>query len=148
MNLPLPKLLAELIATGVWPSDRKLINRQEPHPLVAPDRVQRFAAEECKIILMPPPFHTIAQEVRSWGAGRSHIFWEPFGALHQIDAEIALVIGDFGMGSDSPIILNYALHLTDPPVFRLRWGPDQKNDWVEGARTFAEFASILGITAV
>jgi hypothetical protein len=146
MNLPLPKLLSELIATGIWPSDRRLMNRQEFHPLVPLDRVRRFAVEENKIILMPPPFHTIDHEVKSSGAGHARLFWEPFGALHQIDAKLALVIGDFGLGSDAPIILNYALDPNDPPVFRLRWGEDKKNDWVQGAKTFAEFASVLGLT--
>jgi hypothetical protein len=30
-------------------------------------------------------------------------------------------------------------------VFRLRWGPDGRNEWVQGARDFDEFAEILGL---
>ena len=36
----------------------------------------------------------------------------------------------------------------DPPVFRLRWLPNQPTKWVQGARNFDEFASILGLKAV
>jgi hypothetical protein len=90
-----------------------------------------------------PPFRTIAK-VR--GAGGAGDFWERFGALDQIDPERALIIGDFGLGSDSPVILDYALNPSSPPVLRLRWGPrGLGNEWVQGARDFDEFAEMLGL---
>lgn len=55
------------------------------------------------------------------------------------------MIGDFGLGSDSPIILDYAQDSTNPPVFRLRWGQNGHNEWVPGARDFDEFAIMLGL---
>jgi hypothetical protein len=66
-------------------------------------------------------------------------------AADQIDPEKALIIGDFGLGSDSPIILDFARNASNPPVLRLRWGPDQRNEWVQGARDFDEFAEMLGL---
>ena len=72
-------------------------------------------------------------------------FWERFGALHQIVPEKALIIGDFGLGSDAPIVLDFAKDASNPPVLRLRWGSDQRNDWVLGARDFDEFAEMLGL---
>lgn len=79
---------------------------------------------------------------RNGGAGD---FWEEFGALDQIDPELALVIGDFGLGSDSPIILDFR-QAQNPPVLRLQWGPrGQGNRWVQGAPDFDEFASMLGL---
>jgi hypothetical protein len=73
-------------------------------------------------------------------------FWESFGALDQIDPEQVLVIGDFGLGSDSPVILDFARNASNPPVLRLRWGSQgHGNKWVQGARDFDEFATMLGL---
>jgi hypothetical protein len=140
----LPPGLDRLIATGVWPSAAgPSMIAQDLHPLISADRVRRFAADESRICLEPPPFITIAQERARGGAGD---FWEQFGALDQIDPERALIIGDFGLGSDSPIILDFACDATNPPVLRLKWGPrGQGNQWLEGAQDFDEFAEMLGL---
>ena len=119
------------------------MNAQQLRPIIPAERVQRFAAEETLICLQPPPFPTIAQ-VRA--AGRAGDFWERFGALDQIDPERAVIIGDFGLGSDSPIVLDYARNPSNPPVLRLRWGSQGKgNEWVVGASDFDEFAKMLGL---
>ena len=119
------------------------MNEQQLHPIVSADRVRRFAAEETLICLQRPPFRTIAKVRTAGGAGD---FWDRFGALDQIDPERALIIGDFGLGSDSPIVLDYARNSSNPPVLRLRWGPrGEGNEWVEGARSFDEFAEMLGL---
>lgn len=115
---------------------------QQFQPLVAPENVRRFADDESLICLQPPPFHTLAAER---DGGRSGDFWEKFGALDQIVLELALVIGDFGLGSDSPVVLDYSRNPTNPPVLRLRWGKAGCNEWVQGARDFDEFAKILGL---
>lgn len=142
MEISLPTRLAHLIAIGVWPSATgPAMTVQEFKPLVTPDRVKRFAEDENAICLAPPPFRTIAAHV---GQGRAGDFWERFGALGQIKPELALVIGDFGMGSDSPIILHFGENVQNPPVLRLRWAPYGKSTaWVQGARDFDEFASML-----
>jgi hypothetical protein len=119
------------------------MNQQQLRPIISTDRVRRFAAEETLICLQPPPFPTIAKVRAAGGAGD---FWERFGALDQIDPERALIIGDFGLGSDSPIVLDYARNPSSPPVLRLRWGPrGQGNEWVQGASDFDEFAEMLGL---
>ena len=111
--------------------------------LFTPEQVQRFAPGESIICLEPPPFRTIADHVSQGGAGD---FWERLGALDQIKPKQALVIGDFGMGSDSPIILHFAASSSNPPVLRLRFAPyNKRTDWVQGARDFNEFADILGL---
>jgi hypothetical protein len=143
IELPLPAGLTRLLATGIWPSAHgPSMTAQQLNPAIPADRVRRFAEEESLICLEPPPFPTIAQERLAGGAGG---FWERFGALDQIDPEKALIIGDFGLGSDSPIILDFARNASNPPVLRLRWGPDQRNEWVQGARDFDEFAEMLGL---
>jgi hypothetical protein len=68
------------------------------------------------------------------------------GALDEIAPEKALIIADFGLGSDAPIVLNYSVYSNNPPVFRLRWGPDGLTTWVQAADGFGEFAEMLGLT--
>lgn len=139
----LPEGLTRLIEAGVWPSATgPSMTAQQLNPLVPSGRVRRFAEDESLICLERPPFRTIAQVQ---AAGREGDFWEQYGALDQIVPEKALIIGDFGLGSDSPIILNFACDPSNPPVFRLLWGPEQKNRWVQGARNFEEFAEMLGL---
>ena len=114
----LPPGLVRLIAEGVWPSAAgPSMTAQQFNPLIPADRARRFAEEEPLICLQPPPFPTIARLRAAGGAGD---FWEQFGALGQIDPERALVIGDFGLGSDSPTILDFR-RAANPPVLRLRW---------------------------
>jgi hypothetical protein len=146
-DFPLPTGLMRLIAVGVWPSRKgPSMNEQQFKPLVAADRVQRFAPDETLICLAPPPFRTIAAERDAGGSGD---FWARFGVLHQIEPEKAVVIGDFGLGSDSPIVLDYSRNAADPPVVRLRWsgnGSHVKTEWVEGATNFDHFAELLGLS--
>jgi hypothetical protein len=131
------------LEAGIWPSGSgPSKNAQELAPLIPADRARRFAAEESQICLQPFPFPTIAQERAAGGAGD---FWERFGALDQIVPEKALIIGDFGLGSDSPIILDFSRDLSNPPVLRLFWGPDGRTGWVQGARDFEELAEMLGL---
>jgi hypothetical protein len=145
MDLPIPTLLCELVAAGVWPAEGSAVWAQYQRPLASPERVRKFAAEEKEIHLSSPPFHTIADEVASASVVVVNEFWKRYGALDEIIPEKALILGDFGLGSDAPIILNYAVDALDPPVFRLRWIPNQPNKWVQGARNFSEFVSLLGL---
>lgn len=70
-------------------------------------------------------------------------------AVHEIDPELALVIGDFGLGSDVPIILDYRSDKTNPCVMNLEWKivPDKSpfcdNHWMKLSDTFADFALVL-----
>jgi hypothetical protein len=143
-DFPLPTGLMRLIAAGFWPSRKgPSMNEQQFKPLVPAEQVQRFAPNEILICLAPPPFGTIATEQARGGSGD---FWPRFGALHQIVPEKAVVIGDFGPGSDSPIVLDYSRNATDPPVLRLRWSDGPRTEWVEGARNFDHFAELLGLS--
>jgi hypothetical protein len=118
------------------------MTEQQWKPLIPPDRVRLFAPDETLICLHSPPFRSIAQYR---DAGRTGDFWEVFGSLDQIDPVRALVIGDFGMGSDSPIILDYAQSPTAPSVRRLRWLKDQSTVWEVGAADFVTFAKQTGL---
>jgi hypothetical protein len=138
-SLPLPKLLADLIESGVWPRNGEEHRAQEIHPLVAPLSVQRIAPEDDQIIFKAPPFHTLAAMARNWPA-----YSQVSCALAQIDPERALVIGDFGLGSGSFIILDYRVNRSDPSVLRLCWNDWKGNSWVPCAASFPEFIEIVG----
>jgi hypothetical protein len=142
----LPKLLTQLISDGVWPGQAgPSMTEQQSKPLVPPDRVRLFAEDETLICLERPPFRTIADEMQHEGSGD---FWEKYAAIDQITPERALIIGDFGMGSDSPIVLCFRENAVDPAVLRLKWGiRGEGNAWVEGAANFESFARLLGLVA-
>lgn len=95
---------------------------------------------------MPAPFDTIADEVKS-----GNTFWT-VGVSNpsQIDYSLALIIADFGIGSDSPIILYYAAPQS-PSVMFLQWsgGGDTeiRHNWVETHKSFEDFANAIGIGA-
>jgi hypothetical protein len=145
----IPGYLEKLIDGGVWPTSygQSLIE-QTFNPIVSSENVQKFAEDETIICLSIPPFHTVEKEVK-WS--KDNGFWDEFGALDQINPSLALIIGDFGLGSDSPIILDYSRDLINPPVLRLKWAkylngiPQGTNQWVQGAKDFKEFAEILDI---
>jgi hypothetical protein len=135
-NLPIPASLARLIEVGVWPTIENA-NSQNVRPLSAPEVVGRMVPGEQAVALDPPPFSTLASEI----AGNA-LFWEEHGALSEIDPDRALVIGDFGPGSDSAIVLDYRDHPAEPSVMRLAWS-DHGNHWVELAPTFDAFVQAL-----
>jgi hypothetical protein len=76
----LPILLKALIAAGRWPRTEREAMQQNLRPLMSPERVRLFAADESTIYLLPPPFPTVADEVSRGTRG----FWSEFGALDEI----------------------------------------------------------------
>jgi hypothetical protein len=128
-GLSLPRRLITLIDAGFWPG------------FVSKERVHLFAPEEDEVYLFKPPFCTVAQRVSSDTVD----FWSEFGALEQITPELCIDIADFGLGSDSPIVLNYRESLENPSVLRLHWRKPQPNVWVRCADTFDSFADMLDL---
>jgi len=75
---------------------------QNLKPLVPKERVEALAPEEQWLYLLPPPFCTVQQ------LSEANPFWiSDMAAPHGIDFDLALEIGDFGLGSDAPILLDY-----------------------------------------
>ena len=134
--LPIPAALAELIRTDVWPTAESA-NSQNLHPVADPETIDRVASGETKLFLEPPPFQTLAAEIAA-----NPDFWQEHGALNEIDKDLALVIGDFGLGSDTAIVLDYRASPTEPSVKFLQW-TDEGTRWAEVAPNFKAFAQAL-----
>jgi len=137
--LPIPTELRALIDEGFWPRDSDAARIQNLRPLIPESLVRRFAPEESKIYLYSPPFPLVRKLMES---GEERFWSDPRTAVHEIDPDRTLVIGDFGLGSDAPIALDYRKSTPDPAVIRLRWAREG-NHWLEVASNFAAFASYL-----
>ena len=96
----IPERLERLIEGGWWPSDSAAANRQNLHCLVPTERIRQFAPEEDKIFFQPPPFATVSAFID----GGEHFWTDKMARPDQISFDHAVVIGDFGPGSDAPFI--------------------------------------------
>jgi hypothetical protein len=153
-TLRLPMRLLTLIDSGFWPRTPDEAKRQGLRGLVSKERIQFFAPEQDQIHLLSPPFRTVATLV-----AHGHTFWSRFGALEQISPELCVDIADFGMGSDSPILLDYRPDVSNPAIIRLKLNPvlgetlasgrkrvvGWANVWLRCADTFDVFADMLGL---
>lgn len=146
-RLKLPDYLQHLIESDVWPpSNVKDVVKSEKFKVLIP--------EESDLYLSKPPFHTVFEEIQSNDA-----FWNKYVNLEKIDTKAALIIGDFGLGSDAPIILDYKENKTDPKVLRLVWTVKKRTlferlfsskykvgtYWKEITPTFKDFYEKLGL---
>lgn len=142
-DLPLPQALLDLIESGFWPLTLQASNAQNLKSLVSLDKIKAFAPEEQDICFYRPPFGTEAQFLANHNF--AHLaMW----CTKEIDPALTLIIGDFGLGSDAPIALDYRANFDDPLVIRLKWGEPytrtfENNHWVEIAPSFAEFAKMI-----
>jgi len=139
-GLALPAELLTLLAEGHWPRSAEQALKQNRQPVVSVESVNKIAEEETRMFLYAPRFITIDQAIRN-----GEVFWKGAdAAADEISFRHSLLIGDFGIGSDAPIILDFR---TDPPkVLRLKWSsPNKPNHWVEAAPTFRDFARKLDL---
>jgi hypothetical protein len=153
-DLLLPKRLLTLIDSGLWPRTPAEAMHQNSHSLVSKERVQVFAPDQDQIHLLSPPFSTVATRM-----AHGDKFWSRFGALEQISPELSVLIADFGIGSDSPIMLDYRNEVSNPAVIRLKLNPilsetvtngrkrvtGWANVWLRCGDTFDAFADMLGL---
>ena len=136
-NLTIPDALCRLIESGVWPNAETPggeIVRQDIQPILGKDAAHALSANDDRIVMMRPPFHTIADEV----AGGNNFWVSGVTNANEIDYEKAIIIADFGIGSDSPIILYYG-GTESPVVMYLQWsgsGSEIRQKWVQTHRSF------------
>lgn len=138
----LPVRLQRLIESGWWPHDYQSEIRQNLDSLIPEDRVRVFAAEESRIYFSRPPFHCVSALMAS-----NEQFWaSDLACPSGISFEHAVVLGDFGLGSDAPIILDYRVDSLRPSVRRLRFTDGSSHtDWVTAAADFETMCDILQI---
>jgi hypothetical protein len=142
-NFKIPPDLCDLIEKGNWPSTIEEQNKQNLKPILGKSEAKKVSPDDTEIILMAPPFHTIADELKD-----GNDWWEwGLKNVGEIEYEKAVIIADFGAGSDSPIILYYS-DKEEPKVMYLKWegnGDDIKHTWVSTHGSFKEFAIDVGL---
>jgi hypothetical protein len=141
--IEIPQLLSQLIAARRWPATGKEAWSQHcARELRVPeDRVKLLASDENRIDLNGPPFLTVREDALH------NPFWCESGSDPSgIDFDLAVPIGDFGIGSDSPILLDYRHSIDNPRVIRLQWSSSgDSNKWVPMAEDFRSFVDALGL---
>ena len=139
--LEIPSLITQLIDSGRWPLTAQDAVAQNLNSLASPERIATLAPEEDRLYLYPPPFATVRDAVKTNGYwNHRHL------APHEINFELSIVIGDFGLGSDAPILLDYRASPTDPRVIRLKWSDDgESNCWVGMAVDISRLVDVLGL---
>ncbi len=139
--LRIPGLIHELIDSGRWPRDHQMAIRQNLKSLAAPEKIAILAPEESTLFLLPPPFLTVGEKSK-----RNKYWLHKYAAPHMIDFDLAVDIGDFGLGSDAPILLDYRTDNSNPSVIRLKWSADgTANQWVPMADSIQHFVDVLGL---
>lgn len=175
-GLPIPAELRELIASGWWPRTIEEAAPQHSRPLVPMERVREVFPGQPGLWLRNPPFITVREDdvphfihrlwrrpdsvkASSWILKRRLFWWDVYcesywrneaSAPEEINFDLAIEIGDFGWGSDAPIILDYQRNREQPSVRYLKWsftqpGGKPDNHWVEAAPTFADLMRRLGV---
>ena len=159
--MPTKEQLADLIlvlANSRWPAyetdsavRNQVINAQSRAPLVDPALLRVAAPNEVGIVLIPPPYQPVLVEVE-WYRARAaqHLggydYWKEHGALGEIDPAEAILIADFGHGSDTAAIMDFRY---DPaPILRLHWsGRDgEHNHWDRMADSIQDLLEKLDLT--
>ena len=139
-GFPIPVQLMELIDAGRWPRNAEEAHAQNVTLRVPIERIHRIAPDECWIYFDPPPF------VLGGGSLAASFDWSGMAdgveVPGDIDLKYAIIIGDFGLGSDAPIALDYRKNLVNPSVIRYKWAKTG-NRWVEIAPSFQLFAQLL-----
>jgi hypothetical protein len=172
-TLPIPSLLLDLVERGIWPADeaqarefesayqeRPATTDKQPEilkplgpPRVSVERIQRIDRSEDALHLEPPPFLSSRQRTSIAWAVSERPQYERYFAPDEIDRDLMIEIGDFGHGSDKPIILDYRNDLKEPSVYRLAFSrvisptdgtKSWDNHWVKIAPSFDDFARLLG----
>ena len=122
-DLIVPKQLLELIEKGIWPRTIDEANKQHIKTIIPLTKLKEFAPDEDGIYFYTFPFTRISDALM-----KQYDYWINYGAIDQIDPNLALIIADFGLGSDTLLILDYRENINSPTLYRLKWG--KVNHWV------------------
>ncbi len=106
--------------------------------LLAPtERIALLAPGESILYLLPPPFATVTEHTKL-----NKFWYDPMAALHMIHFDLAIDIGNFGLGSDAPITLDNRNDLQNPSPIRLQWRCEHSsNRWFPMANNIQHFVT-------
>ncbi len=139
-RLPIPSSLLRLVERGVWPRTSNDCMSQNLEPVIPDASIRAWAPEETRVY-----FYTIPKFCIQTLIDNGDSFWlNALQAPQELDFRLSAAIGDFGIGSDAPIILDYRDCIDIPTVLRLRWSSGG-NHWIRVADTFDAFVSMTGL---
>lgn len=153
-TLPHPDELKRLMEAKLWPSSHGESIQQNLCRRIASADVVSLMPTESEIFLYPNPRSTLASDYAASKqlVGGADFFKDYKETLVQIDPEKALLIADFGAGSDAPIALDFRANQADPPVIGLQWcaapRTDKKSYWIQIAPSFSAFVKKLNLWAL
>ena len=128
----LPKELQKLIDSKQWPLNQKQFSDQKV--IFTKEIVKELFPEEDELFFYLPPFKTVEQLIE----GGEQRYWKSKSAkIEQIAPKETLIIGDFGMGADVCIALDYRFE--EPKVIKLIYA----KKWVTVAQSFKELSAKL-----
>ncbi len=140
-----PEKIAALASVGIWPLTHADTQRQNVESLFEVDSVRDFAPDERALVLYAATnFRSVAAELRSRRA-RGDTWATDFNyAVADIDPELTLIIGDFGLGSDACLALDYRYDPSEPAVIKQQWPQCPPSAaapirWIRVAPTFEAF---------
>ncbi len=125
-GLPLPPELAGLLAGGNWGAESDMATVACPSWFLYPYSLDQMRGETANV----------CNRLRWLGAA------DPDQPPGDLDPRLAVLIGDDGIGSDSPFALDYRATFGRPRVLLLRWldvGQPSGRRWVEVAADFRAF---------
>jgi hypothetical protein len=134
-SLDLPPLLLELIEGNKWclPDDQSIFDELFDHH----SGVTFYSTSQMEM------------ETSSWLSLSVHGSNlrgapDPENSPGDIEPSLTVLIGDIGMGLDSPFALDYRTSVLSPRIVHFRWhGPNEFSRWVEIAPDFHSFASMF-----
>ncbi|MFD1945943.1 hypothetical protein [Nocardioides aestuarii] len=132
--------LESTLVAGGWPREGTRVDDQHFSPLVVRDRVRAFAPDEDHLVLYPPPLVTVSED-----AARNPAYWDEVSVIDQIDPREAVLLGDFGTGSETVLIADY--RTTPARVLRLVWAAEGQY-WENVASSVDELIDLLGLADV
>jgi hypothetical protein len=139
-NLQIPPEIELLMKKGIWPDSYEKELKQNSKAIFPLEHLKHIIPEEETIYFKRPPFQTVRQELKEDTSN----YWSEFGAVSEINPDLTIVIGDFGIGSDAPLILKYENQNSTPSVWKLVWAK-KGNYWREVSPSFKEFLEALGL---
>lgn len=133
MKIHFPERLQQLLADGVWATAGADVDQRIPA-----DLARQWAPDSPGIHLAAVP-SLLADDIVA--VPELEELWN----LTDVDPNKCVVIADFGLGSDNPIILDFD---SKPAAVRTQqWqdGDATRPTWVTIAPTFDAFADMLGL---